>query len=451
MKENNNVERIPRVAFRTLGCRVNQYETQLMREQLEPSYQIVDDEADIYVINTCIVTALSERKSRQLINRVRRNGRQSVKVLVTGCMAEAIGSEIAKIPGVSVVFNNELKTQIKMIVDQSLAGERGYLSALTQEGWKRKTISYQAGRVRAFLKVQDGCNSACSFCRVTQLRGATQSKPISIAKKEASQLVANGYPEIILTGINLAQYGDDLPSTDLPSLIASLLEIDGLKRLRLGSINPQGITDKLVLLFAADSRACPHFHIPLQSGADRILAAMQRGYDTAVYRSRITQIKEMLNNVTFGTDLIIGFPGETEEEFMRTCTLIEEIGFVNLHIFRYSSRAGTAAALLPAQVSEIEKSKRSKIITDLARTERVRIKRSFLNQKEEILVEGRSSDGRWRGYTRGYIDVHLVDEPEGIKEGEFVTPLLTRIQTTIDRKDQSQEFLVGVSEYKSDG
>lgn len=446
MKEKNNVCRMPRVAFRTLGCRVNQYETQLMREQLEPICRLVDDEADIYVINTCTVTARSERKSRQLISRVRQSGRP-VKVLVTGCMAEATGTEIAKIEGVDIVFDNRLKTQVKTIVVQALAGEGGYLSAPTQEGWEVKTIRYQAGRVRAFLKVQDGCNSACSFCRVTQLRGSTQSKPIAIAKQEASQLVTNGCPEIILTGINLAQYGDDLPSTDLPSLIASLLEINGLRRLRLGSVDPHGITDELVALFAADSRACPHFHIPLQSGADRILTAMKRGYDTVEYRARITQIKEMVDDVTFGTDLIVGFPGETEEEFTRTCTLIEEIGFVNLHIFRYSSRPGTVAASFPSQVSETEKSNRSKILNELACKETARIKRSFLDQKEEILIEGRSRDGRWRGYTRGYIDTHLIDQPAGIKEGEFITAWLTRMHTKTDRQDQQQEFVLGVSEH----
>lgn len=447
MKEKNNADRMPRVAFRTLGCRVNQYETQLMREQLKPICRLVDGEADIYVINTCAVTALSERKSRQLISRARRNGRP-IKVLVTGCMAQATGKEIAKMEGVDIVFDNGLKTQIKTIVNRSLAGERGYLSAPTQKGWERETIRRQAGRVRAFLKIQDGCNSACSFCRVTQLRGSTQSKPIAIAKKEACQLVANGYPEIILTGINLAQYGDDLPSTDLPSLLVSLLEIDGLRRLRLGSIDSRGITDELISIFAADSRACPHFHIPLQSGADRILAAMRREYTTAFYRSRIAQIKEMLDDATFGTDLIVGFPGETKEEFTCTCALIEEIGFVNLHIFRYSSRPETAAALFPSQVSETEKSSRSKILNDLARKETARIKRSFLGKKEEILVEGRSHNGHWRGYTRGYIDAHLIDEPAGIKEGEFITARLTRIHTKTDRKDQQQEFLLGVSEHK---
>ncbi|MCI2425420.1 tRNA (N(6)-L-threonylcarbamoyladenosine(37)-C(2))-methylthiotransferase MtaB [Candidatus Acetothermia bacterium] len=454
MKEKNYGDYMPRVAFRTLGCRVNQYETQLMREQLELTCRLVDDEADIYVINTCIVTALSERKSRQLISRVRRNC-QPVKVLVTGCMAEAMGEEIAKIKGVDIVFDNGLKTEVKRIVDRSLEGEHGYLPASTQTGWQAKTICSQAGRVRAFLKVQDGCNSACSFCRVTKLRGSTQSKPIAIAQREARQLIANGYPEIILTGINLAQYGDDLLSSDLPALIASLLEIDGLRRLRLGSIDPHGITDELVSLFASDSRACPHFHIPLQSGADRILAAMRRGYDTAVYRSRITQIKEMIDDATFGTDLIVGFPGETEDDFTHTCTLIEEIGFVNLHIFRYSPRPGTDAASFSAPVCEREKSKRSKILNDLASKERVRIKSGFLGKKEEILVEGRSRDGRWRGYTRGYIDTHIdapvhrvgLPDPAKIKPGEFVNLWLTRMQTQTDRNRLQQEFLLGVSEY----
>jgi len=281
----------------------------------------------------------------------------------------------------------------------------------------QERIARQPGRVRAFLKVQDGCDFSCTFCRTTQIRGPSRSKPITATVTEARSLVERGCPEVVLTGINLAQYS---PSDgDLAQLVRKLVKIGGLRRLRLGSINPAGITQRLLEVAASDRRFCPHFHIPLQSGDDAILRRMNRGYTASFYLSRIELVRRFLPEATFGADVIVGFPGETEAAFASTCSIVEEVGFVNLHVFRYSPRVGTQASDFPRAVSDRERQNRAQRLAQLARMLRERCMEALLGHVEGVLVE-ENRDGHWRGYTRGYIDTVLESGNE-ITAGDVVT------------------------------
>ena len=408
----------PRVGFITFGCRVNQYETQMMRAKLAGDYRLSDDDADLYIVNACTVTALAERKARQAVHRLRREHPQA-KIVLIGCLADAVEQGLTAIDGVDLLAGNAWKGRITEVVARALAGETGLLAGSGPVPLSEERIVGHPGRVRAFLKVQDGCDLSCTFCRTTQVRGSSRSKPVAAAVAEAKGLIAEGYPEIVLTGINLAQYG--APDGNLAQLVRELLKIDGLRRLRLASINPYGITEELVETFTADPRACPHFHIPLQSGDDRILRAMGRGYTVSFYRSRIELIRRFLPAATFGADVIIGFPGEDETAFRNTCRLIEEVGFANLHVFRYSPRIGTVAAGVVGQVPEPVKRDRAKELEEIYREVQARVLSRFVGREEEILIEERK-DGVWRGYTRGYIDTFVT--------GDFAVGNEVRVEIT---------------------
>jgi threonylcarbamoyladenosine tRNA methylthiotransferase MtaB len=261
--------------------------------------------------------------------------------------------------------------------------------------------------MRAHLKVQDGCSLSCAYCRPSQVRGAARSKSVAAASDEARRLVERGYPEIVLTGINLAQYASD--DGGLPDLVRAVLRIGGIRRLRLGSINPYGLTDALLAAFAEDERACPHFHVPLQSGDDRILHAMRRGYTLSDYKRRIARARRELPGATFGADLLVGFPGEDDEAFERTCRAVLSLRFSNAHIFRYSPRAGTEAAHLPRRVPEPVKRERAARLDSVCRTVRSELLDNRIAETQDVLVEA-SRNGQWRGYTRDYLHVHFHSE-----------------------------------------
>lgn len=406
----------PRVALFTFGCRVNQYETQMMRGLLATTFDVVDRKADLYVVNACTVTSLAERKARQAIRRLRRE-HPGAKIVLIGCLADAVAQSLTRVEGADLLGGNAWKGRIDEVVTRALAGEHGMLPAVGKIPLAKERIEQYRGRVRALIKVQDGCSLSCTFCRTTQVRGPSRSKSIAAALSEARSLVQSGYPEIVITGINLAQYAP--PDGDLAELVQSMLKVDGLRRLRLGSINPYGITERLVKVFSTDHRACPYFHIPLQSGDDVVLRRMERGYTTSFYRSRISLIRRFIPKATFGADVIVGFPGEGEAAFARTCEIVEEVGFANLHIFRYSRRDGTFAANLPNHVKESKKRERVEHLRELARAICCDLHQRFLGSKEEVLIEERR-DGKWRGYTQGYIDTYLL-KGDGVAAGDEVT------------------------------
>ncbi len=392
-----------RIGILTFGCRVNQYETQMMRERLESRYDIVPGDADLYLVNACTVTSLAERKARQAMHRLRRE-QPRARILLVGCLADAVTQGLTQVAEADLLVGNAWKARIEEAVARAFIGEQGVLLEKSLSSLDREAITSHLGHVRAFLKVQDGCDLSCTFCRTTQVRGPARSKSVDAVLAEAHHLIENGYRELVLTGINLAQYAP--PDGDLARLVRRLLRIEKLRRLRLASINPYGITAGLVAAFAEDPRTCPHFHIPLQSGDDTILRRMQRGYTSSLYRSRVELIRRTIPQATFGADVIVGFPGEDEAAFAQTCTMIEEVGFANLHIFRYSPREGTEAASFAAAVPEQDKKRRAGILDELGRSVRRRLFDDLVGSEQVVLIEEKKN-GYFRGYTRGYIDTHL--------------------------------------------
>lgn len=394
----------------------------MMREHLHFGFELVQNAADIYIVNACTVTSLAERKARQAIHRIRRESPDAQIVLI-GCLADAVLQGLTVVEGVDLYAGNVWKGRIEEVIKRALAGKREPLPPISSPSCLREHITGHEGRVRAFLKIQDGCELSCTYCRTKQVRGTARSKSVAAAVSEARQLVENGYPEIVLTGINLANY--TTPEGGLSRLVCAMLEINGLRRLRFGSVNPAGITETLLQAFSEDRRACPHFHIPLQSGDDTVLARMKRGYNMSHYRSRIALVRHYIPEATFGTDVIVGFPGEDQDSFARTCAVIEDLEFVNLHIFRYSPRRGTPAATFPNPISERIKSERTQHLQRLWAGFRQRLFEKRIGSCEEVLVEERRGDFA-RGYTRGYIDT-VVRVKGKMNVGDEIAARITRV------------------------
>jgi len=404
-----------RVALRTLGCRANQYDTELMRERLRGEFEVVGPEegADVFIINTCTVTARAEAKARQYIRHYARRG----LVLVTGCWATVAPQEVAAVEGASLVFGNAAKLEVPELVKEALAGRRGIFNpARDGPPLDRERIGRDAAHTRAFVKIQDGCDRFCTFCRTVFARGRPRSKSPQAVIAEVKDLVENGFIEVVLTGINLALYGRD-NGASLAGLLWRLAELPGLKRIRLSSLDQEGITPELVEFFRRSPKACPYFHIPLQSGDDGILKRMNRGYTAAEYREKVELIKESVPRAMIGADVMVGFPGETEEQFERTYHLVEEVGFLRLHVFRYSPRPGTAAARFPDQVPERIKLERARRLRELGERLGQRIKRTYIGRQLEVLIEERAPDGRWRGWSENYIDIHIDGPGRELRPG----------------------------------
>ncbi len=375
-----------------------------MREMLEPCYNIVSGPADIYLINACTVTSLAERKARQLINRLRREV-PSARIVVIGCVGDAVARGLSRLDQVDLIAGNSWKIRASDVVERALSGETGLLANASTETMDKERITRQSGRIRAFLKVQDGCDFACTFCRTTQVRGSSRSKSVSAIVDEASSLVNNGYPEIVLTGINLAQFAS--PSGNLAFLSEQLLRIDGLHRLRLASINPYGMDKELISVFADNENACPHFHISLQSGDDGVLRAMARGYTRDFLMSKVNLVKRMIPQATFGSDIIVGFPGESDVAFENTLDTIGEVRFANLHLFRYSPRAGTIAARARDQIPGEVKHERAQEAERVYRATQRNLLSSYVGKAVKVLLESEIKHGKWRGYTHDYIDAYV--------------------------------------------
>jgi len=398
-----------KVAFHTLGCKANQYDTEIMKDAVrsEAGYGVepFSGNPEIIVINTCSVTTGADRKSRKYIRRAARTGEL---VLVTGCYTVLDSEEIAEISGVDVIFPNSYKYEIIDIIGRAESGFRGKVEGSEGGTWdlNRRTISRDSNHTRAFLKIQDGCSNTCSFCKVRFLRGPTRSKTPNRVVEEARNLGEKGFREIVLTGINLAEYGtgDEL----LPELIRELSRLDEVSRIRLSSINPDGITRDLLRAFRDSDKSCPYFHVPLQSGSNRILNAMNRGYTREYYLDRVELIRSYLPNSTIGTDLMVGFPGEKEADFAKTEEMVKEVGFINVHVFRYSPRTATPAADFEEKVDSSEKKRRAEELRSIASSTSLVRRRRFYGENLDMIVEEPSNkiDG-WRGYSRNYLDIHL--------------------------------------------
>ena len=393
---NNKTEQI-RVAVDSLGCKLNQAEMEHLAFQLgQAGYRLVDTaaEADIYILNSCTVTHIADRKSRHMMRLARRRNPR-VRLVAVGCYAERAPRELECIDGVELVVSNDRKFNLVEILEA--------LTGLPKPVVEDSTPLYENNRrTRSFIKVQDGCQNFCTYCIVPLVRSREESVPFDHVLKQVSEKVAAGYKEVVLTGTEIGTYRYN--GTNLKSLLKLILEETDILRLRLSSLQPPEITPELVTLWD-NPRLCPHFHVSLQSGSDTVLSCMKRRYNTADYRQVVSMIRESVPDVAITTDVIIGFPGETEAEFQESLNFSREMKFARIHVFPYSPRPGTAAAEIPQKISAQIKKQRTRQMLALAEESAQCFHQSFLNRTMDVLWEQRSG-GIWSGLTGNYIKVY---------------------------------------------
>lgn len=428
-----------RVAFNTLGCKVNQYETEAMTEIFEKAgYEVVDfeEEADVYVINTCTVTNLSDRKSRQMIRRAKRKNQDSI-VIVAGCYAQTSPDEVSEIEGVNMVVGTKDRGKIiEYLKELKSSGDRRNFvgDIMRTREFEELGVDVYKERTRAFIKIQEGCSQFCTYCIIPYARGPVRSRSEENILKEITGLARSGYKEIVLTGIHVASYGKDIKTTSLIDIIRKVHEVEGIERIRLGSIEPTTVTEDFVEAIKEMEKLCPQFHISLQSGCDSTLKRMNRRYTTKEYLSSVRLLRDNLKDVAITTDVMVGFPEETDEEFDETYRFLEEVFFSSMHVFKYSRRRGTPAASYPGQVSPQKKEERSRRLIDLASNMTLKYNRSFIDRVLPVLFEQKikTKEGFMEGLTPNYIRV----ECKGNKdiEGEILKVLL---------KEAEDDFVVG--------
>lgn len=399
---------MPRVALITLGCKVNQYETEVIEGLfIAKGYTVVPftEQADVYVINTCSVTHLGERKSRQFIRRAVRLNREAT-IVVTGCYAQTASEEIAGIPGVDVVIGTQQRRQIVDIVEK-VQCKHSKLNLVTDimhtHEFEDIPLYAAPGRTRAFLKIQEGCNNFCTYCIIPYARGPLRSRPLDSIAAEGRKLVQAGFKEIVLTGIHLGAYGRDM-NLQLTDAIKVLLPIDGLQRLRLSSLESIEVSDELIDLLKHEHKLCRQLHLPLQAGEDSVLKRMNRHYTTADFARLIDYISGQVPDIIFTTDIIVGFPGETDENFQQALHFIATMPFAKIHIFPYSKRSGTPAAAYPDQVGEDVKKQREKMLAALAEQMAQAQHRQYIGRVMPVLFETEHQDVM-DGLTDNYIRV----------------------------------------------
>lgn len=405
-----------KAALHNLGCKVNAYETEAMQELLEDSgYEIVPfhEKADIYIINTCTVTNMADRKSRQMLHRARKMNPDAI-VAACGCYVQEKPEEVADC--VDIVIGNNRKKEIVHILEEYEKGREGIRKDLVDIGHAREYedlhLSRTAEHTRAYIKVQDGCNQFCSYCIIPYARGRVRSRSMESVRGEVETLARNGYQEVVLTGIHLSSYGIDT-GTDLLSLIRTVHEVAGIKRIRLGSLEPRIITEEFAEAIAGLPKMCPHFHLSLQSGCTETLKRMNRRYTAEEYYEKCELLRKYFRNPALTTDVIVGFPGETEEEFKASRDFIDKVDFYETHVFKYSRREGTKAAAMPDQVPEEEKTRRSNILLDLSRKKQAAYEQRLLGTTQEVLIEEeiqRNGEIYQVGHTREYVKVGIRTE-----------------------------------------
>lgn len=400
-----------KVALHNLGCKVNAYETEAMEQMLEEAgYQIVPfaPGADIYIINTCTVTNIADRKSRQMLHKAKKMNPDAI-VVATGCYVQVGKEKLKKDDAIDLVVGNNKKKDLLSILDAYVQGKAGdkeeVLDMKEALEYENLQLSQTGEHTRAYLKVQDGCNQFCSYCIIPYARGRVRSRKKEEVLAEVNRLTANGYQEFVLTGIHLSSYGIDCDDS-LLSLIQAVHGIEGVKRIRLGSLEPRIITQDFARVLAGMPKICPHFHLSLQSGCDETLKRMNRRYSAGEYREKCELLRQVFDNPALTTDVIVGFPGETEKEFQESREFIDGIRFYETHIFKYSRREGTRAAAMENQIQESVKTQRSRDLIELGELHQREYMESFLGKEVEILFEETVNiQGKvcWIGHTREYI------------------------------------------------
>ncbi len=413
-----------KVALHNLGCKVNAYETEAMQEILvKNGYEIVpfEEKADIYIVNTCTVTNMADRKSRQMLHRARKQNPEAL-VVAAGCYVQ---SEDAIDPAVDLVVGNNRKKDIVSILEDYEAaredqGKRAsYVPSMKENTqYEELSVSNPKDHTRAFVKVQDGCNQYCAYCIIPYVRGRSRSRDMESILTEVESLAGNGYREIVLTGIHLSSYGLDL-GTDLLSLIRNVHQVDGIKRIRLGSLEPRIVTEDFAGALASLPKVCPHFHLSLQSGCDETLKRMNRHYTSAEYMEKCEILRKYFKDPALTTDVIVGFPGETDEEFAASYDFIDAVNFYETHVFKYSNRSGTKAADMKGQIPEKVKTKRSHQLIELSHKKQSAYEESLYGTTQEVLIEEEETvDGTALqvGHTKTYVKVGVKSEESLINQ-----------------------------------
>lgn len=398
-----------KVAFISLGCKVNQYETNAMSQEfIEKGYEVVDfnDMADIYIVNTCTVTNVADRKSRQMLRRVKEINNNSILV-ACGCYAQVGKEELEKIDEIDLIIgNNEKKNIVEIIENYKDIKESSLITDVMQQ---REYVEFgsttYSEKTRAVVKVQDGCDRFCSYCIIPYARGRVRSRKLENVVNEVEQIVEKGIKEVVITGIHIASYGKDFKENiGLIDLLEELNKIEGLCRIRLGSIEPTIITEEFVNRLSKLDKICDHFHLSLQSGCDDTLKRMNRKYTTTEFENGTKLLRSKFPNAALTTDIIVGFPGETEEEFNETFKFLERIAFYKMHIFKYSQRKGTKAAVMPNQIDGSVKETRSKKLIELSDKNEIQYNKDYIGKEVEVLFE--EKDGEYyKGHTKNYIMV----------------------------------------------
>ena len=400
-----------------LGCKVNQYESEAIAELFaEKGYEIVgiDEEADVYVINTCTVTNFGDKKSRQLIRKVKRQNENAI-VAVVGCYAQTAPKELMEIAGVNLVIGTTDRAQIVEMVEQydRAGGVENHVSDIMKERvFEPLSIQKLANRTRAYLKIQDGCSQYCSYCIIPYARGPIRSREPQEVVAEVKRLAENGFKEVVLTGIHVASYGKDRRDTSLLDILKQVHAVEGIERIRFSSIEPNVVTEEFAQTIAALPKVCDHFHLSLQSGCDKTLKEMNRKYDTEKYRQAAATLRRYLPKVALTTDIIVGFPGETEEDFRESYAFAEEIGFAKIHVFPYSPKRGTPAAERKDQLLNAVKSERSHTLIRLSDKMAADFLADAVGEDVEVLYERAVGDGIYEGHTTNYRKVHGRSETD---------------------------------------
>lgn len=437
-----------KAAFHNLGCKVNFYETEAMLNALkDEGYEIVpfEEPADVYIVNTCSVTNIADRKSRQMLHRAKKQNPQAVVVAV-GCYVQAAGKEILKDASVDIAIGNDKKSELPRILSEYFAGhgECFVHADIGKSGcYENIRIEGTGEHTRAYIKIQDGCNQFCTYCIIPYTRGRIRSRELGETLEEVQRLAARGVQEIVLTGIHLSSYGLDklrasgdyggqtFATNFLLELIEAVAAVPGISRIRLGSLEPRIITEEFAGALACIKKLCPHFHLSLQSGCDTVLARMNRHYTAEEYAEKCEILRHAFSKPAITTDVIVGFPGETEEEFEATYTYLQERRLYEMHIFKYSARKGTAAAAMPAQIQESVKAARSARLLKLTKELSAEYRNALIGQTVEVLwEENESIDGQeyLTGYTKEYVRAAVllpsaVAVPGGILKGRLTAAL----------------------------
>ncbi|UFJ43169.1 tRNA (N(6)-L-threonylcarbamoyladenosine(37)-C(2))-methylthiotransferase MtaB [Brevibacillus humidisoli] len=437
------------VAFYTLGCKVNSYETEAIWQLFKTNgYQRVDfeaDSADVYVINTCTVTNTGDKKSRQVIRRAIRRNPEAI-VAVTGCYAQTSPGEIAAIPGVDIIVGTQGREKLLEYVEQ-IRVERQPINAvgniMKARQFEELDVPSFTDRTRASLKIQEGCNNFCTFCIIPWARGLMRSRQPESVIEQARKLVDAGYLEIVLTGIHTGGYGEDLQDYNLAKLLVDLHQVDGLKRIRISSIEASQLTDEVLQVIDQSDKVCRHLHVPLQAGDDEVLKRMRRKYTTAQFRERMEKVREALPGVAITTDVIVGFPGETEEQFQNGYSFIQETQFAELHVFPYSMRTGTPAARMPDQVEEEVKRERVAKLIELNQQLTLSYAQRFVGQVLEVIPERPYKEDPNSGLMMGYSDNYLNLVFPGSEE---LIGKVCRVRLDQPGSEYCQGSLLGVAE-----